>query len=85
MARGWSCVAIEGPAEEGLGVNSQAQLAEARRSCSAGCGERLLEAGVIMPAPDTVQLCADTEIGPGALIEPYVVFGPGVRIGAGGA
>ena len=34
-----------------------------------------------MPAPETVQLCADTEIGPGALIEPYVVFGPGVRVG----
>ena len=36
-----------------------------------------------MPAPDTVQLCADTEIGPGAVIEPYVVLGPGVRMGAG--
>src|SRR3954454_11454674 len=29
-ARGWTCIAIEGPVEEGLGVNSQAQLAEAR-------------------------------------------------------
>ena len=38
-----------------------------------------------MPAPDTVQLCADTEIGPGALVEPYVVFGPGRAGRAGGA
>ena len=29
VARGWRCVAVEGPAEEGVGVNSQAQLAEA--------------------------------------------------------
>ena len=54
-----------------------------RRWCSARLRLRLLEAGVIMPAPDTVQLCADTEIGPGAVIEPYVVLGPGVRIGPG--
>jgi bifunctional UDP-N-acetylglucosamine pyrophosphorylase / glucosamine-1-phosphate N-acetyltransferase len=36
-----------------------------------------------MPAPETVHLAVDTEIAPGAVIEPYVVFGPGVRIGAG--
>ena len=36
---------------------------------------------VIMPAPETVQLAADTEIAAGAVVEPYVVFGPGVRIG----
>ena len=28
-ARGWACTAIEGPYEAGLGVNSQAQLADA--------------------------------------------------------
>ena len=82
VARGWSCVAIEGPAEEGIGVNSQTQLAEAAAILQRRLRERLLEAGVIMPAPDTVQLCADTEIGPGTLVEPYVVFGPAVRVGA---
>jgi bifunctional UDP-N-acetylglucosamine pyrophosphorylase/glucosamine-1-phosphate N-acetyltransferase len=36
-----------------------------------------------MPAPETVFLAADTEAAPGAVIEPYVVFGPAVRIGGG--
>ena len=81
VARGWPCVAIEGPAEEGLGVNSQAQLAEAGAVLQRRLREALLEAGVVMPAPETVQLCADTEAAPGAVIEPYVVFGPGVRVG----
>ena len=36
-----------------------------------------------MPAPETVQLGADTAVAPGAVIEPYVVFGPGVRVEAG--
>ena len=83
VARGWACTAIEGPVEEGLGVNSQAQLADAHAVLQRRLRLRLLDAGVIMPAPDTVHLCADTEIEPGAVIEPYVVIGPGVRIGAG--
>ena len=83
VERGWACVAVEGPAEEGMGVNSQAQLAEAYATLQARLRHRLLAAGVIMAAPDTVHLCADTEVEPGAVIEPYVVFGPGVRIGAG--
>jgi bifunctional UDP-N-acetylglucosamine pyrophosphorylase/glucosamine-1-phosphate N-acetyltransferase len=82
-ARSWRCVAIEGPWEEGVGVNSQAQLADAMRLLQARLRARLLDAGVIMPAPETVYLAADTEVAPGAVIEPYCVFGPGVRIAAG--
>ena len=83
VARGWSCVAIEGPAEEGLGVNSQAQLAEAHEVLQRRLRLRLMAEGVIMPAPDTVYLSADTEAEPGAVIEPFVVLGAGVRIGKG--
>lgn len=81
VARGWPCRAVEGPWEEGVGVNSQAQLAHAMALLQARLRTRHLEAGVIMPAPETVFLAADTEIAPGAVIEPYVVLGPGVRIG----
>ncbi|HVG89069.1 MAG TPA: bifunctional UDP-N-acetylglucosamine diphosphorylase/glucosamine-1-phosphate N-acetyltransferase GlmU [Gaiellales bacterium] len=80
---GWACVAVDGPAEEAQGVNSQAQLAQAAEVIQARLRRRLLEAGVVFLAPDTVQLSFDSEIGPGAVIEPYVVLGPGVRIGAG--
>jgi bifunctional UDP-N-acetylglucosamine pyrophosphorylase/glucosamine-1-phosphate N-acetyltransferase len=82
-ARGWRCVAAEGPWEEGVGVNSQAQLADAMRLLQARLRARLLDAGVIMPAPETVYLSADTEVASGAIIEPYCVFGPGVRVAAG--
>jgi bifunctional UDP-N-acetylglucosamine pyrophosphorylase/glucosamine-1-phosphate N-acetyltransferase len=82
VAKAWPCVAIEGPAEEGLGVNSQAQLAQATRVLQDRLRARAMAEGVIMPAPETVHLAADTVIEPGAVIEPYVVIGPGVRIGA---
>ena len=83
VERGWTCVAVEGPAEEGSGVNSQAQLAEAGELLQRRLRQRLLDEGVIVQDPGTLHLCADTEIAPGAVIEPYVVMGPGVRIGAG--
>ncbi len=46
--------------------------------------ETFLEAGVTMPAPETVYFSWDTDIGGGATVEPYVVFGPGGKV-AGGA
>lgn len=81
--RGWACRATEGPWQEGLGINSQAQLAAAEAIFQDRRRKALLEAGVVMRAPETVHLAADTVIEPGAFIEPYVVFGPGVRVAAG--
>ena len=83
VAHGWPCVHVEADAEEGLGVNSQVQLAQAREVLQRRLRARILEDGAILEAPDTLQLSWDSEIGPGAVIEPYVVLGPGVRIGAG--
>ncbi|WP_027134295.1 bifunctional UDP-N-acetylglucosamine diphosphorylase/glucosamine-1-phosphate N-acetyltransferase GlmU [Geminicoccus roseus] len=80
--RDWACVAMEGPWQDGIGVNSQVQLAEAYRLFQERLRQVALEAGVIMTAPETVHLSADTEIEPGAILEPYVVIGPKVRIGA---
>lgn len=81
--RGWPVVAVEGPWQEGQGINSQAQLAAVAALLQARLRGRLLEAGVIMEAPDTVFLSEDSIVAPGAVLEPYVVLGPGVRIGAG--
>jgi bifunctional UDP-N-acetylglucosamine pyrophosphorylase/glucosamine-1-phosphate N-acetyltransferase len=82
-ARGWPCRAVEGSWIEGLGINTQAQLADAARHFQSRRREALMAEGVTMEAPETVFLAADTTIAPGAVIEPFVVFGPGVRIGAG--
>lgn len=67
-----------------MGVNAQAELAQAEALFQAVQREAFLAAGVMMPAPETVHFAWDTEVGAGATIEPYVVFGPGARI-AGGA
>jgi bifunctional UDP-N-acetylglucosamine pyrophosphorylase/glucosamine-1-phosphate N-acetyltransferase len=77
---GWSCRAGEASWIEGQGVNTQAQLAEVAAHFQSRRRAELMANGVIMEAPETVFLAADTEIGPGAVIEPFVVFGPAVRI-----
>jgi bifunctional UDP-N-acetylglucosamine pyrophosphorylase/glucosamine-1-phosphate N-acetyltransferase len=82
VAQAWTCRSIEGPWIEGVGVNSQAELAEAMRLLQERLRSRHLAAGVILPAPETVFLASDTELAPGVVVEPYVVFGPGVRVAA---
>lgn len=82
-ARGWTCVAIEGPWREGVGINSQTQLAEVEALVQEQLRRTAIDRGVTLVAPETVFLAADTELEPGALVEPYVVFGAGVSVAAG--
>ena len=65
------------------GVNSQAELAIAETAFQARRRAVLMAEGVTMPAPETVHLAFDTQIAGGAVIEPYVVFAPGVTVEAG--
>jgi bifunctional UDP-N-acetylglucosamine pyrophosphorylase / glucosamine-1-phosphate N-acetyltransferase len=80
--RGWACAAVEGPWIEGVGVNSQAQLAEAERLIQERLRRTAMASGVTLIAPDTVFLAADTELAEGVEIGPYVVLGPGVKVAA---
>jgi len=66
-----------------LGVNSQAELAVAEAAFQRRRRAELMEAGVTLVAPDTVQLAWDTSLAPGVTIEPNVVFAPGVTVEAG--
>ena len=66
-----------------MGVNSQAELAMAEAVFQRRCRLALMIEGVSMSAPDTVHLCWDTQIAAGAVVEPYVVFGPGVLVETG--
>ncbi len=81
--KGWACTAIEGPWEEGHGVNSQSQLAEAEAVVQRRLRAAAMERGVIMSAPETVHMAADTELAPGVEVQAYVVFGPKVRVDEG--
>jgi bifunctional UDP-N-acetylglucosamine pyrophosphorylase / glucosamine-1-phosphate N-acetyltransferase len=80
---GWRCTAIEGPWLEGVGVNSQAQLAAAEALLQGRLRQAALAQGVTLVAPDTVFLACDTALAPGVEIGPYVVFGPGVEVAEG--
>lgn len=82
--RGAPTRVVEAGEDAVMGVNAQGELAQAEALFQKVRRDDLLASGVRMSAPETVHLSWDTEVGPGAVIEPYVVFGPGARI-AGGA
>jgi bifunctional UDP-N-acetylglucosamine pyrophosphorylase/glucosamine-1-phosphate N-acetyltransferase len=82
-ARGLSAVTTFAPESAVMGVNSQAELAAAEAAFQQRQRLALMADGVSMIAPDTVHLSWDTQIAGGAVIEPYVVFGPGVKVEAG--
>ena len=66
-----------------MGVNAQAELAQAEALFQKTQREHFLAAGVTMSAPDTVHFAWDTAIGAGTTIEPFVVFGPGAVVAEG--
>jgi bifunctional UDP-N-acetylglucosamine pyrophosphorylase/glucosamine-1-phosphate N-acetyltransferase len=70
-------------ATEVLGVNTQAELAQAEANMQQRLRKTALDAGVTMVAPETVFLCADTKLARDVTIEPFVVFGPGVTVEEG--
>lgn len=73
----------EASEEEVMGVNDKKQLAEAEAALQTRLRAAALAAGATLIAPDTVFLSADTKLGRDAVIEPYVVFGPGCVVGEG--
>ncbi|WP_421792197.1 bifunctional UDP-N-acetylglucosamine diphosphorylase/glucosamine-1-phosphate N-acetyltransferase GlmU [Hyphobacterium sp.] len=82
-ARGLKAVAVEGDAAEVLGVNSRVDLAEAEASWQRRRRDELMREGVTMTAPETVFFAHDTQIERDVIIEPNVVFGPGVTVESG--
>ena len=68
---------------ETLGINTRADLAAAEQVFQARARAAALDSGVTMQAPDTVFFSHDTHVGRDAVIEPNVVFGPGVTVESG--
>ena len=81
--RGLRCVAVEGPADELLGINSRAELAAAEAVVQRGLRARAMAGGVTMIDPDSVWLSYDTTLGRDVTVEPNVYFGPGTSVGDG--
>lgn len=82
-ADGGRAVAVDAPEAELAGCNNRAELAVLERLWQERRRHEVMLSGVSMIAPETVFLAYDTQIGQDTLIEPNVVFGPGVTVEGG--
>jgi len=82
-AEGKRSVVIEAQPWEMAGVNSRAELALVEAEWQRRRRLKAMADGATLVAPETIWFAHDTEIGRDCLIEPNVVFGPGVRIADG--
>ena len=73
-------VAIETEEDDMRGINTKAQLAETEAALQQRLRKAAMEAGVTLVAPETIFLSADTKFGRDVVVEPFVVFGPGVTV-----
>ena len=78
-----TCAAVTCDEAETMGVNSRVDLAAAEEVFQARARRAAMEGGATLSAPDTVYFSFDTQLGQDVLIEPNVVFGPGVRVADG--
>lgn len=82
-ARGLSAGVVICPEAETLGINTRHELAQAEADFQARMRAEALENGVTLSAPETVYFAQDTVIGRDAVIDQFVVFGPGVTVESG--
>ena len=82
-ARGLSAGVVRCDEAETLGINSRAELALAEAIFQTNMRAEAVESGVALQAPETVQFSADTVLGRDCIIEPNVVFAPGVTVETG--
>lgn len=66
-----------------MGADTPLQLSQAEAVFQKRRRDFFLGEGVQLTAPETVFFAWDTEIAPGAVVEPYVVFAPGVKVETG--
>ncbi len=79
-ADGRIAAVIETGADEVAGINSRAELAAVDARWQTERRARAMAEGATLMAPETVWFSHDTQVGRDVLIEPNVVFGPGVRV-----
>ncbi|HUO21614.1 MAG TPA: bifunctional UDP-N-acetylglucosamine diphosphorylase/glucosamine-1-phosphate N-acetyltransferase GlmU [Caulobacteraceae bacterium] len=83
VGRGLAAQTTFAPESAVMGVNCQAELAAAEAAFQTHKRCIFMASGVSMSAPETVHFSWDTQVAGGAVIEPYVVFGPGAKIESG--
>ena len=79
-AQGLDARISEAPADDVLGVNSRAELSVAETVMQNRLRAEAMAGGATLIAPETVWFSCDTVIGRDVVVEPNVIFGPGVTI-----
>ncbi|MGH6842120.1 MAG: bifunctional UDP-N-acetylglucosamine diphosphorylase/glucosamine-1-phosphate N-acetyltransferase GlmU, partial [Methylocella sp.] len=82
-SRGFAVAAAITAADEVIGVNDRAQLAAAEAALQARLRANAMRDGATLIDPSSVTLAFDTRLGRDVVVEPHVVFGPGVSVGEG--
>lgn len=82
-AKGLSAQVVICAEQETLGVDTRSDLTRAESIFQHHARAAALEAGVTLVAPETVFFSHDTHIGRDVVVEPNVIFGPGVTIETG--
>ncbi|MEM7507583.1 MAG: bifunctional UDP-N-acetylglucosamine diphosphorylase/glucosamine-1-phosphate N-acetyltransferase GlmU [Pseudomonadota bacterium] len=68
---------------ETLGINDRVELAEAEARLQASARIAAMQGGATLIAPETVHFAWDTQLGQDVVVEPNVIFGPGVQVADG--
>ena len=79
-ADGLGCAVVEAPADELMGIDSRAALAEAEGLWQAARRRRAMDEGATLLDPKTVWFSHDTALGQDVVIGPSIFFGPGVSV-----
>ena len=79
-ASGLATRVVRAPEREVMGVNDRVQLASAEAEIQSRLRDAAMRAGATLVAPDTVFFSHDTRLGRDVVVEPHVVFGPGVVV-----
>ena len=66
-----------------MGCDTPLQLSQAEAVFQRRRRDHFLAEGVALQAPETVHFSWDTALEPGATVEPFVVFAPGVKVETG--
>ena len=81
VAQGQTCaVVVTADPDEVAGINSRAELAEAEGRWQQARRQQAMADGASLIAPETVFFSWDTQLGRDVVVEPNVVFGPGVVV-----
>jgi bifunctional UDP-N-acetylglucosamine pyrophosphorylase/glucosamine-1-phosphate N-acetyltransferase len=82
-ARGLTSGVVTCQPDETIGINTREDLVAAEALFQSRARREAIADGVTLVSPETVHFAHDTVIGRDAVVEPHVVFGPGVTVESG--